>query len=173
MLVALLSLILSLANAQTGGSPCAGQETLEIKALSPADVQAYLAGEGMGLARAAELNHYPGPRHVLELAAELRLSDSQAAGARAIQARMKAEAVRLGKLIVEKERLLDRLFVEQKVEDEQLRALVAEIGQLQGELRFVHLRAHLAMRALLRREQIARYDELRGYSAGRGAPHRH
>jgi len=33
MLVALLSLILSLANAQTGGSPYAGQESLEIKSL--------------------------------------------------------------------------------------------------------------------------------------------
>jgi len=31
----------------------------------------------MGLAKAAELNHYPGPRHVLDLASELKLSEEQ------------------------------------------------------------------------------------------------
>ena len=31
----------------------------------------YLDGAGMGYARAAELNHFPGPMHVLELAREM------------------------------------------------------------------------------------------------------
>ena len=41
----------------------------DIKSLSQDDQSALLAGRGMGLARPAELNGYPGPAHVLELAA--------------------------------------------------------------------------------------------------------
>ncbi|MBW2146214.1 MAG: hypothetical protein JRI22_04235 [Deltaproteobacteria bacterium] len=53
--------------------PYAGGERRSIKALSPELVQDYLNGKGMGLSLAAELNHYPGPAHVLELASELNL----------------------------------------------------------------------------------------------------
>ena len=41
-------------------SSYAGQEIRDIKALSPEDTAALLAGKGMGLAKAAELNGYPG-----------------------------------------------------------------------------------------------------------------
>ncbi len=58
-------------------TPYAGQHTREIKALSPPDIESYLAGQGMGLAKAAELNHFPGPKHVLELADALNLSKEQ------------------------------------------------------------------------------------------------
>lgn len=63
-----------LAQAQEHGSPYAGRQEREIKALSADRVQAYLEGRGMELALAAELNHYPGPLHVLELAAPLKLT---------------------------------------------------------------------------------------------------
>jgi hypothetical protein len=53
-------------------SPYTGQERREIKALSNEEIDRYLSGDGMGLAKAAELNHYPGPRHVLELADQLQ-----------------------------------------------------------------------------------------------------
>lgn len=49
-------------------SPDAGQQHRQIKALSADEIQNYLAGKGAGMAKAAELNHYPGPTHVLELA---------------------------------------------------------------------------------------------------------
>ena len=39
------------------------------------------------------------------------------------------------------------------------------IATLQGELRAIHLRAHLATRAIRSAAQVARYDELRGYTA--------
>ena len=61
------------AHAESVHSPYAGQEKREIKALSQEDVEGYLTGQGMGFAKAAELNQYPGPKHVLELARELRL----------------------------------------------------------------------------------------------------
>jgi hypothetical protein len=48
-------------------SPYAGQQFSEIKALYADEIQGYLSGSGMGFAEAAELNHYPGPKHVLEL----------------------------------------------------------------------------------------------------------
>ena len=60
--------------AQTSASPYVGQETGDIKALSSEDVDAYLSGKGMGLAKAAELNGYAGPSHVLEIASQLDLT---------------------------------------------------------------------------------------------------
>lgn len=43
----------------------------ELQALTPEEVEQYRAGAGMGYAKAAELNHFPGPMHVLELAGPL------------------------------------------------------------------------------------------------------
>ena len=69
----------SAALAEAPVSPYVGQEVRAIKSLSPEDVDAYLSGKGAGLARAAELNGYAGPRHVLELASELVLTVRQRA----------------------------------------------------------------------------------------------
>ena len=49
-------------------APYAGQQARAIKSLSDEDIAALLKGEGMGMAAAAELNGYPGPAHVLQLA---------------------------------------------------------------------------------------------------------
>jgi hypothetical protein len=38
------------------------------------------------------------------------------------------------------------------------------IAALQGELRAIHLAAHLTTRAILSESQIIRYNELRGYT---------
>src|SRR5262249_1929289 len=48
-------------------NPYAGQQSRSIKALSEDDIAALLKGAGIGLAKAAELNGYPGPAHVLAL----------------------------------------------------------------------------------------------------------
>src|SRR5437867_1305997 len=84
----------SAAYGQTAQTPYAGQERREIKALSTDEIQAYQDGQGMGFAKAAELNQYPGPKHVLELASKLRLSEQQKAEAQKIYERMHAEARR-------------------------------------------------------------------------------
>jgi hypothetical protein len=55
-------------------SAYAGLETRDIKALSAQQLADLQAGRGMGLAIAAELNGYPGPLHVFELADSLGLS---------------------------------------------------------------------------------------------------
>jgi hypothetical protein len=148
------------ANAET---PYAGQESRTVKSLSEDDARALLSGAGMGLAKAAELNHYPGPRHAIDLASELGLSEEQVAGARLAFDTMKAEATRLGREIVAKEEALDRLFASGTATDDSVSAATHELGALQGRLRAAHLRAHLRMREIMTKAQIVRYDAIRGY----------
>src|SRR5215470_7257374 len=106
-----LSLTLSSsAFAQQHPSLYAGQQSRDIKALSDDDIRGYLNGQGMALAKAGELNHYPGPLHVLELAEQLKLSDAQKRRTEAIRKTMLDETIPLGARIVEKERELDQLF---------------------------------------------------------------
>src|SRR4030081_1142974 len=73
---------------------------------------------------------------------------------------------------------LDAAFAAAQVQSETLQRQLADIARLQGELRYTHLRYHLAMRDLLRPDQIAAYDRLRGYKNPPGAlpgthEHRH
>ena len=171
-LPALLLTIPLLGWSQTDRAPYAGQQSRQIKSLSDEEVQAYLSGRGMGLAKPAELNGYPGPMHVLELAAQLELSGAQRAQTQKTFEEMRVEAVRIGRAVVEKEAELNRLFAEGTVSPANLRLQVGEIARLQGELRVVHLRAHLEMRRLLSPHQVKKYDELRGYG-GKDSGHQH
>ena len=154
--------------AQTAQSPYRGQEARPIKALSSDEIGDYLAGAGLGYAKAAELNGYPGPRHVLDLASELDLTAEQKAMTQAIWQRMNDAAVPLGQVIVDREAELDKLFATRQIDDKRLAALTDEIGALDGRLRAVHLKAHLELTALLSRHQIVTYDRLRGYAGGGG-----
>ena len=156
-------------------SPYAGEQDRSIKALSAEAIEGYLSGDGMGLAMAAELNRYPGPKHVLALAAELDLTNSQRARTQKIFEGMQTKAIRLGERIVEKEGSLDAMFAGQEADVEVLRRLTRDIATLQGDLRFAHLEAHLKMKNLLDEEQIERYDQLRGYDAAAppGQQHQH
>jgi hypothetical protein len=151
----------------------AGQEQREIKALSPEEIKDYLAGKGMGLAKAAELNRYPGPAHVLELAEKLQLDAEQKIRSEAIFKTMQVQAVRQGKALVEREHELDRLFAGGGITSEDLRAALEEIGRLQAEVRRTHLQAHLEQRKILTQQQIVRYEELRGYTSHAGRAHQH
>jgi Spy/CpxP family protein refolding chaperone len=165
LLLALVVVASIPAFAQVSQKPYAGEEQREVKSLSPEETEALLKGEGAGMAKAAELNHYPGPKHVLELSDKLKLSESQTAAARRIFDVMRAEALRLGALVVEKERELDAIFAKGEADDERLRRVSREIGQLRADLRTAHLLAHVRVRAALTPEQIKLYDELRGYNA--------
>ncbi|MCI0531877.1 MAG: periplasmic heavy metal sensor [candidate division Zixibacteria bacterium] len=147
-------------------SPYAGQEAQEIKSLSPKEMDEYLTGAGMGLAKAAELNHYPGPRHVIELENRLQLSTEQLTRIKAVHDKMSKRAVELGEQIVRKEEALDKLFSTRQISTVQLEALTSEIAALQGSLRATHLQAHLETAEILTRLQIERYSQLRGYDFG-------
>jgi Spy/CpxP family protein refolding chaperone len=141
----------------------ASQRMDEVKTLSADEIQGLLNGEGMGMARAAELNHYPGPRHVLDLASQLQLSESQRSKAQEIYNRMRDEAVHLGRAILFKEGELDHIFKKDEADSNELKTLVMKIVRLRGELRLVHLLAHLEMKRVLSKGQIEKYDELQGY----------
>lgn len=170
-LLALFTLI-SPSRAETA-SPYQGQQTRQIKALSAADIEAYLSGKGMGLAKAAELNHFPGPRHVLDLHAQLGLTREQHDRTQGLFDRMQQQASKIGQQIVTKEQLLDQQFANKTINPQQLDQLLKEIGALQARLRYIHLHTHLEQKAILSDKQIALYDRLRGYHSGHHQHHQH
>lgn len=77
-------------------SSYSGEETRQIKALSESEITGLMAGKGMGYAKAAELNGYPGPKHVLELGKELSLTAEQQKKTETLFALMEASAKSLG-----------------------------------------------------------------------------
>jgi hypothetical protein len=149
----------------TRAQPYSGLQERDIRALTPERVADLLAGRGAGYALAAELNHYPGPTHVLELGAQLDLSVEQQDAVSSIKAAMQQEAVRLGTQIVNLEEELDRTFRHEKITPEELSSLTSNIAEVEGQLRNVHLQAHLQTVDVLTKGQVTRYDELRGYSS--------
>ena len=158
----LLSIMLALI-CQADVTEYSGQQNREIKALSETEISGYLEGRGMGFAKAAELNGYPGPAHVLELADELVLTPEQRARAQALKDSMK-NAATLGARLVHTERRLDTLFARGEATDQGITWLVEKIGQLQAEIRLVHLRAHLLMHDVLTADQISKYKQARAYT---------
>jgi len=166
---ALLLTSVAAADAQT---PYAGMQARPIKALSEQQVADLGAGRGMGLALAAELNGYPGPSHLLELADKLNLSTDQRAAIQRLFDSMKAEAIPLGSKLIEQEADLDKQFASHTVTPESLKASTAAVAATQGVLRETHLKYHLSTVALLSSDQMRRYVELRGYG-GQVAPMQH
>jgi len=153
-------------------SPYTGEQERRVKALSPEREQGLKTGAGLGYAMAAELNGHAGPKHVLELAAELGLSAEQRTAVEASFERMKGAAIETGSALVAAEEELDRRFAHRHLDEAKLAELTDRIAELEGRLRFVHLRAHLETDALLTEAQRARYAELRGYGgAGAGNAH--
>lgn len=169
---------LATSHAFAQNQPYAGQHTRDIKALSANEVTQYRTGAGMGYARAAELNRYPGPMHVLELAGRLALTPEQRAATEKLMHTHKAEARAIGEKLVEAEHALDRLFAQSAASESALAQQVHAVATLRGEYRLSHLETHRRMRALLSEEQVNRYVQLRGYGTGgsagaHGNPHQH
>jgi len=162
-----------IAQAVFAQSPYAGMETRSIKGLSEQQIADLKAGRGMGLALPAELNGYPGPIHVLELADQLALSAEQKASIKDLFDSMKAEAVPLGAKLLEKEAALDQQFADHSVTAESLKAVTVEIGATQAELRDTHLKYHLRTAQILSAEQMQHYSMLRGYGSEAQPQHHH
>lgn len=149
-------------------SPYAGLESREIKAMAPERKADLLAGRGAGYALAAELNGYPGPRHVLDLADGLQLSESQRRRTGELFAEMQARARPLGAELVHLESELETLFRSGEIDRARLGEMTAKIGSVEAALRATHLGYHLEMAALLTSHQRAVYDRLRGYATPSG-----
>ena len=169
----MLAALLALPAKAQHATPYSGMQQRDIRALAPQQVDDLLAGRGMSLALAAELNGWPGPMHVLEHAAALHLTADQRRATEALMAAHRADAQALGARLVEEERGLDAAFRERSITPEELAARTDRIGAVQAQLRAEHLRTHLRQTALLSQDQVARYAELRGYTgAGAAQPHR-
>ncbi len=136
----------------------------EVKALSGNEIADLKAGRGMGLALAAELNGYPGPRHVLDLAEQLGLTDQQRTRIEGLFNSMRSEALPLGQKLIAAESDLNRQFVDRTITPERLKSETVAIAQIRGDLRDTHLKYHISTADLLSQDQIHRYAELRGYA---------
>ena len=117
-------------------------------------------GEGFGMALAADKNGYPGPKHVLDMKKELKLTPAQEAAMERLMAEMKTRALAKGKDVLLAEKRLEELFAQGKSEDE-LREETYRVASLRAELRWVHLATHLAARKILTAKQIAAYQQMR------------
>ena len=115
----------------TGGY--AGEQTREIKSLAPREQADLLAGHGMGLARAGELNRYPGPAHVIELREKLNLSPEQVVATTASFHRILDAARRLVAELVERKRALDAAFRDGTVTPACLQEDTLAIGALSAD----------------------------------------
>ena len=149
---------------ESSHSPYISQTDSPIRGLSSQEVDDLLAGRGAGYARAAELNSYPGPRHVLDLAKELSLSSEQEQAIQSAFESMQAQAQKLGSAVVRQEKGLSQEFANGTVNSERLDYYTQSLAMLYGQLRATHLNAHLQITPLLSPEQIKQYDQLRGYS---------
>ncbi|MGD8278953.1 MAG: Spy/CpxP family protein refolding chaperone [Gemmatimonadota bacterium] len=144
----------------------ADRERSGIAALTPQQLDELRNGMGMGMALPAELNHFPGPKHALEWADSLGLTETQRTRIEAIRSTMSEEAIQLGEQVIEAERQLDQRFAHAHIDSATLAELTARIADLYGRLRYTHLAAHIETRALLTPAQIEAYDRVRGYGGG-------
>jgi tyrosyl-tRNA synthetase len=117
-------------------------------------------GEGFGMAMPADRNGYPGPKHILELKKELKLTSEQEAAVQRLMADMKTKALAKGKEVLAAEDRLGQYFKEGRSEAE-LREETYRVASLRAELRWVHLATHLAAKKTLTSEQNALYSKLR------------
>jgi Spy/CpxP family protein refolding chaperone len=129
--------------------PYRGEQSREIKALSMEEVEQYRSGAGMGYAKPAELNRFPGPMHVLEFADKLGLDEHQRAAMQRLMHAHKAEARAIGSKLVASEEALEALFRSGAVGTPALSRAVRESGALQAEYRLSHLETHRQARLLL------------------------
>src|SRR5262249_202249 len=165
--------VLFVAASPLAQQPYAAFQSRSVKTLSDQQIADLNAGRGIGLALAAELNGYPGPIHAIELADQLHLSPDQVSKLRALFEAMKAETIPLGVSLIAQEQQLNDSFAKHTVTLTSLETATHTIGTTQATLRAAHLKYHLSTAEILTPEQVARYNELRGYKFGENPSHTH
>lgn len=160
LLVPALSVTAQHQHPATGDATAAQAPEAAHHAFLDMERQAIERGEGFGMALPADKAGYPGPKHALDLKAELKLTPDQIAAMEKLYAAMKQKAIERGREVLAAEQRLDEMFREGRPEPE-LREESYRVASLRVELRWVHLGAHLAARKLLTPEQIATYMRLR------------
>src|SRR3990172_9994476 len=135
-----------------------------IRGLSVDEISDLETGAGAGFARAAELNGYPGPRHILDLQDQLELSEDQLTQVKTLYEEMNGEARYLGGEVLQMESGLELAFRDQTIDEDSLALQVTALAEKYGELRALHLRTHLVAVDLLTSHQLVLYNQLRGYT---------
>ncbi|WP_068309294.1 periplasmic heavy metal sensor [Aliiruegeria sabulilitoris] len=166
-----LSFIALSAPALAQDAPYAGQQDRAISSFSEADIAAIEAGEGWGLALPAELNGWPGPAHVLEMADALSLDTEQRSQIETIFDEMKMAAKSEGRRMLDAEAALDAAFANGEIDPGRLVKLLAEAEAARAALRKVHLGAHLRTAPFLTRHQKMLYSQARGYEGSAHGDH--
>ena len=128
----------------------------------PPDRGSLLNAEGKGQAKYAEMNGYPGPKHILDHAKELQLTDAQTKSIQRIYTEMSARAKELGQRIVGIEEELNDAFKSGLVSEKSVRDDAEQIGKLRGRLRGVHLITNLKAKSVLTTSQLETCRKLRG-----------
>jgi hypothetical protein len=106
-------------------------------------------------------------------AGQLALTPEQTRAAERLFDGMAREAQRLGEQILREEQGLEAAFRTGRISNGELDARTLRIAGLEGKLRAVHLRAHIAMRATLSPSEVQQYNTIRGYGVPAGEQHHH
>jgi hypothetical protein len=95
--------------------PYAGQQNNSVRGLTEAEIANLREARGMGLARPADINGYPGPVHVIELSDALSLTTEQRDTVAMLYQQMRAEAIPIGEQILAQYGALESSFHERTV----------------------------------------------------------
>ena len=144
-------------------SKYSGEENRDIKSLSSDDIKELTNGGGWGLAKAAELNGYPGPVHIFQIEKEINLTQEQKNKVNVLFKQMKKEAISLGVQLIKLEKQLNISFQNKTINQNSLENQIFNIMEVRKKLRLVHLSTHLETPKILTKEQIVLYNKLRGY----------
>ncbi len=147
-------------------SPYTAEQNRTIKSLSDMDILSLQSGTGDaygGLAKPAELNGYPGPRHVLDLAPALSMTLEQQKNIEVIYTDMKSHAIPIGLEIIKIEKQIENSFANNTITNQSLQMLLDRSSNLYGQLRYDHLSSHLKVIDILTPQQVSIYNEIRGY----------
>lgn len=141
-----------------------GEVDRVIKSLSAKEIEDLTLGNGMGLAKAAELNGYPGPKHVLEMQEQLFLEKEQLTSINQIFEDMKSQAQSQGQKLISLEKELNDYFSNTTITNDILETTSKKIAEAKSNLRYIHLSAHIKTTEVLSKSQIKKYNQLRGYA---------
>ena len=115
----------------------------------------------MGPVREAKLNHFPGPKHLLELASEVELHNAQAISIEEILLKMKSKSVAEGSGIVEPDCHLADRFASGQPSVAEARRIARYLGVMRDTLEGIHLLAHIESARELTGDLNEGYDRLR------------
>ena len=131
------------------------RQKITLSALSKEDLKGLRRGHGTpfgDMAKAAELNGFPGPRHVLDLKRN-GLTSKQVSEIEEIYRKMNLLYIKVGAELVAKA-FMDREFKEKRVNSKSLKKMIQSSAVKYSELRYIQLVAHLETAKILKKGKL-------------------